>query len=400
MRIGMMADVYKPHISGITNYISLNKHYLESYGHEVFVFTFGDVNHEDDETNIIRSPGLPILDTGYYISLQYTRSARKLLRTMDVVHVHHPFLSGALALRYCRSRGIPIIFTNHTRYDLYTHAYLPGLPEVIGETALQVYMPSFCRACDLVVSPSSGMRDVLHKFGVDSPIVVVPNGVNLSPFRNVFQPMDRSQFGFTAQDVLLIYTGRLGPEKNLPFLLRTFAGTAQSYDHVGLLIVGDGPERDNLQDRAKHMGISARIHFTGMVPYTDIPRYLAAADVFVTASVTEVHPFSLIEAMAAGLPALGIQSPGVGDTIINNETGFLVPEEDLSAFTAKLVRMVTNHAERKRMGERACQAVNAYSIDRTTQMMMEHYKNVTYQANKRRRGLHAHLTRVWTRWFR
>ena len=63
MRIGMMADAYKPHISGITNYIALNKRYLERAGHDVFVFTFGDLDHEDDESRIIRSPGLPLVDT-------------------------------------------------------------------------------------------------------------------------------------------------------------------------------------------------------------------------------------------------------------------------------------------------------------------------------------------------
>ena len=223
MRIGMMADVYKPHISGITNYISLNKQYLEKNGCQVFVFTFGDEDYVDDETNIIRSPGLPLLDTGYYISLRYIQKVRRILNTMDVVHVHHPFLSGSLALRYCRPRGIPIIFTNHTRYDLYAQAYLPNIPDVIGETALQAYLPVFCRSCDLVISPSPGMRTVLQKFGVESPIEVVPNGVELQRFRQPVQPLDSSVLGFEPQNVVLVYVGRIGPEKNLQFLLRAFS---------------------------------------------------------------------------------------------------------------------------------------------------------------------------------
>src|SRR5512145_2167764 len=113
MRIGMMTEVYKPRVSGITNYISLNKKSLEDLGHEVFVFTFGDEDYHDEETNIIRSPGIPLIQTGYYISTHYKREARHLLRTMDIVHVHHPFMSGNLALRYCRPTGIPILFTNH-----------------------------------------------------------------------------------------------------------------------------------------------------------------------------------------------------------------------------------------------------------------------------------------------
>jgi 1,2-diacylglycerol 3-alpha-glucosyltransferase len=215
MRIGMMADVYKPHVSGVTNYIALNKAHLEKMGHQVFVFTFGAGDYIDDEINIVRSPSRPLLDTGYYFSLRYTRSARRLLQTMDVVHVHHPFLSGTLALLYCRQRGIPLIFTNHTRYDLYAQAYLPIMPDVVGNAALQSYMPAFCRSCDMVVSPSPGMRDILEQFGVDVPIEVVPNGVDLKPFQNPGHPMDRLEMGFASGDVILLFVGRMGPEKNL-----------------------------------------------------------------------------------------------------------------------------------------------------------------------------------------
>jgi glycosyltransferase involved in cell wall biosynthesis len=393
MRIGMLADVYKPHISGVTNHIALNKQSLEKAGHEVFVFTFGDEDFEDDEANIIRSPGLPLVDTGFYLSFRYSLAAQKILRTMDVVHVHHPFLSGHLALRYCVPRKIPIAFTNHTRYDLYAQFYLPMIPDVVGESLLQAYLPSFCRSCDLVIAPSAGMRDVLQKIGVDSPIEVLPNGVDLSPIRSVKDPISRSDLGFNLEDVVLIYTGRLGPEKNLPLLLRSFAGTAKAYDHIGLLIVGDGPERDNLEDRVKYMGIADRVHFTGMVPYKDLPRYLAAADAFVTASVTEVHPLSVIEAMAAGLPVLGIESPGVGDTVENEVTGLISPEPDMAIFTALMVRLVTDHECREKMGEAAREKANEYAIERITPVLVEKYERIIRQTSNRKRTLRSWITR-------
>lgn len=395
MRIGMMSDVYKPHVSGITNYISLNKRYLEASGHQVYVFTFGDEDFPDDETHIIRSPGLPLLDTGYYLSLRYSREARKLVSSMDVVHVHHPFLSGSLALRYRFSRGLPIVFTNHTRYDLYAQAYLPGMPDIIGETALQAYMPVFCRSCDMVIAPSPGMREVMQRFGVDVPIQVVPNGVDLAPFQTPCEPVDRAAMGFGPDDVILVYAGRLGPEKNLPFLLRSFSGTAQACEHVKLLIIGDGPERENLEESVRHMGCENRVHFTGMLPYSEIPGCLAMADAFVTASITEVHPLSVIEGMAAGLPILGIQSPGVGDIVRDGETGFLTPEEDMAAFTARMVRLVLDHDQRHRMGENARQASNEYAIERTTQLMSDVYQQTISSAASRKRGFRARMTRWW-----
>ena len=115
MRIGMMADTYKPYVSGVTNYIDLNKRYLEKDGHEVFICTCREPEHEDEDERIVRSSGLPLADTGFFLSLKYSREAKKLLQSMDVVHVHHPFLSGRLALHYCHPARIPIIFTNHTR---------------------------------------------------------------------------------------------------------------------------------------------------------------------------------------------------------------------------------------------------------------------------------------------
>ena len=319
-------------------------------------------------------------------------SWRQDTRTVNL-HIHHPFISGSLAQPYCRRRGIPVVFTNHTRYDLYAQAYLPGMPEVVGERALTTYLPAFCRSCDLVISPSAGMREVMVRYGVDVPIEVVPNGVDLQPFRQPIQPINRSEFGYGPDDVILVYAGRLGPEKNLPFLLRSFAGTAQAYDHVALFLVGDGPERDNLQDRVRHMGLTKRVHFTGMLPYTDVPGYLVMADAFVTASVTEVHPLSVIEAMATGLPVLGIKSPGIGDTIQDGKTGFLVQEEDLASFTAKMVRMVVDHDERRKMGVAARQASETYAIENTVETMLEHYRRVTAGAGGRKRNPRARLTR-------
>lgn len=385
MRIGMMADVYKPHISGITNYIALNKKMLEEMGHEVFIITFGDENFVDDEENVFRSPGLPLVDTGYYLSLSYKKPIRRLLYSMDVVHVHHPFVSGSLALRYCRPRGIPVAFTNHTRYDLYAQAYLPLLPNGVTETMLQAFLPPFCRACDRVIAPSEGLRQVLIRLGVDASIQVLPNGIHLEPFLTPPAVRDRSEFGFNSQDIVLIYVGRLGPEKNLSFLLHSFAGLSQAYDHVKLLLVGDGPERDNLKNQVKEAGLLSRVYLTGLVPYIDLPGYLAIADAFVTASVTEVHPLSLIEAMAAGLPILGIWSPGVGDIIENNVTGYLVTE-DIAAFTAKMARLVTDSEARYAMGKQARQVCKKYDINRTILSTLEVYQAMICEASGHKNG--------------
>ena len=385
MRIGMMADVYKPHVSGITNYISLNKAHLERLGHEVYVFTFGGLDYADEEANIFRSPGIPLLDTGYSLSVAHSRAAEEAIETMDVVHVHHPFVSGTLAVRYCQGRNIPIIFTNHTRYDLYAQVYLPGLALPLAEAAVRSLLPRFCRACAQVVSPSSGMLRVMRELGVEGPVVVAPNGVDLGRFRGTPQPAVRQRLGFDARDVVAVYVGRLGPEKNLGFLLQAFRGAAQAAPDLKLLLVGDGPQRAELEAQSASLGLADRVRFTGMLEYAEVPGCLWAADLFVTASLTEVHPLSLIEAMAAGLPALGIRSPGIEDTLQPGETGWLAGREDLAEFSAWLVRLALEGEARRRMGAQAQAAAEQYAIQRTVQNMLLIYHQARDLAGKRLR---------------
>jgi 1,2-diacylglycerol 3-alpha-glucosyltransferase len=184
---------------------------------------------------------------------------------------------------------------------------------------------------------------------------------------------------------LLVYAGRLATEKNLQFLLQAFAGVAQALDKVHLLVLGGGPKplEIELQQVVTELGLGERVRFTGMIPYEELPSYLLMCDAFVTASVTEVHPLSVIEGMACGLPVMGIQSPGVGDTVDDGETGFL-SEEDLPFFTAKLTRLCMDAPLRKQMGAAARQASTRYAIERTTHMLLQHYERLVYASKPRR----------------
>jgi 1,2-diacylglycerol 3-alpha-glucosyltransferase len=390
MRIGMMADLYKPHLSGVTNYIDVNKAFLERAGHEVYVFTIGDADYQDGEANVVRSPGLPITDTGFHLNLFYSRKAKALLQTMDVVHVHHPLLSGLLSLRYCQPKNIPIVFTNHTRYDIYAQTYAPMLPNAWSWGLLEAYMPPFCAAMDMVISPSPGMAEVLRKFKVEVPITVVPNGVDIDRFKRVDRPLAREDFGFSSEDLLLIYAGRMAPEKNLPLLVQAFSGVAEAIDNVHLLMLGSGPALQELRKLAAASPAAAHIHFLGRVAYEQVPSYLAMCDVFVTPSVSEVHPLSIIEGMAAGLPVLGISSPGVGDTVEDGKTGYLA-SNDPAAFSAKLMRLLLEHDRRRQMARAALHASRRYDINQTGAAVLQHYESLVESHPRHDRGISRRL---------
>ena len=386
-----MVDSYKPYISGITNYVEINKRYLELAGHDVFVFTFGDTDHKDKEPRVIRSPGVPIADSGFYLSMRYSRTAKKLLQTMDIVHVHHPFLSGRLALRYCRPLQIPVIYTNHTRYDLYAQAYLPMMPDEVSHGLLQAYMPSFCKAMDLVITPSAGMERILRQLNVDSHIEVLPNGVDLKSFHSA-KPLSRADFGYSNDDILLVYAGRIALEKNLPFLFESFKGISQAIPNVHLLIIGSGVQQydDEIRSLVNEMQLDNRVRFIGRITYDKLPAYLAMCNIFVTASITEVHPLSVIEGMGAGLPIMGIESVGVGDTVEDGVTGFLATH-DQPAFTAKLTRLCLDLDLRKQMSASARKASSAYAIEHTTKLLLKHYERLVRDSRPRKSSWRTRL---------
>lgn len=168
-------------------------------------------------------------------------------------------------------------------------------------------MPSFCNAVDMVIAPSAGMKKILRQLNVERDVEVVPNGVDLKDFLTA-KPLSRDQFGYAEDDILLVYSGRIALEKNLPFLLKSFAGIAEALPKAQLLLLGSGVQlyEEEIRSLVGELNLSERVRLTGRIAYDQLPAYLAMCDIFVTASVTEVHPLSVIEAMGTGLPVMGI----------------------------------------------------------------------------------------------
>jgi glycosyltransferase involved in cell wall biosynthesis len=115
-----------------------------------------------------------------------------------------------------------------------------------------------------------------------------------------------------------------------------------------------------------------KVVFAGSVEYARIPSYLAAADIFATPSISEVHPLSVMEAMAAGLPVVGIDAPGVADVVVNGFNG-LLSANSLPAFTAHLARVVGDARLRLNLASNARASSDAYDIDRTSGLLLQRY---------------------------
>lgn len=370
MRIGMVTACYKPVINGVTRMVSLYKEHLEAAGHEVTIFTLGEPD-PDDEPGVMRSPGLMLGDYGYYITMRYSNEAQALLQEMDIIHCHHLFMSVEMAHRYGRS---PIVYTNHTRYDLYTGSYI-SLPQPAADAIMRQVWPEFTDYADVVVTPSAGVREVMLEFGVRRPIEVIENGVDLRPFHNPTQPLSKTDLGVPETAVLVTYVGRLSPEKDVDILLEQFAIAKDVVPNLHLMIMGQGSARPDLERLARQLGVANSVHFTGPVAYAQVSNYLAAADLFATASVTEVHPLTVIEAMASGLPVVAVASPGIVDTVINGESGLLTTRPE-GGLAAALVGLASNDARRQQMALAARHTSERYAIHNTVQRTLALYERL------------------------
>ena len=375
MRIGQLTEVYNPVINGVTNCISLHKRVLESWGHKVFVFTLGFEDYEDDEPHVIRSPAIPLSDTGYHLSFLFSRRARRKIRTMDVLHVHHPFIVGRQTVRLGRRYGIPVVYTNHTRYHLQAYFYAPFIPEGLSWTFLEAYLPHFTDQCDLVVVPSVGVKQALRELGVACPVEVIPNGIDVAGFQRPAAPLSKPDLGVSGDATVAVTVGRLGLDKNLPFLLRAFACIAHEAPDLHWVVIGGGPEEPHLLEMAQLRGVASRVHLVGWVPYAELPNWLAIADFFAFASVSESHPLAVLEALAAGLPVLAIPCPGVEDTVVDGHNGLLSPEE-ADAFAAKMARLATDPDLRARLAAGARETCGQYDIRCTSAALLGHYERL------------------------
>lgn len=373
LRIGMFCDMYTPYLSGVTNYIRLYKRRYEELGHEVFVITYGSRDHEDDEPGVIRSPGISWGKTGWQAGAPLSAEAKEIIPGLDIGHLHHPFVAGRVGLAHCRAAGVPVVFTNHTRYDLYSDTYGRFVPRGWRMSALRNYMAKFASEVDLVIAPSPGVQKWLCDFGITCNAVQLSNAVDTQPFMNPSRPCSRSEFGFTDQDIIYVYLGRLSDEKNLGLLMDAFVSAAERDDRVALLLIGDGPSRKMATERAWAHGVGKRVHFAGRTPYEHVPDILASADVFVTASVTEVHPLVIMEGMAAGLPVIGVHSPGVGDIVESGVTGFLT-QEKAPEFAERILDYSRDDELRQRMAKAAKAEAAKYDVRIAADVMIEQYE--------------------------
>jgi len=369
MRIGMFADMYLPHVSGVTNHIRLYRAELERQGHEVLVFTWGDGDHVSDDPGVLRSPSMPYGNPGWNVPLGVAMAG------LDIAHAHHPFASCLAALQL-RSRSVPVVFTNHTRYDLYSDTYASWIPGPVRHGAIRRYLMWLNRRVSLTISPSADVAEWLAGYGATpDKLLAFPNAIDTNAFAHPLMARTKADLGLPEDAFALCYVGRIAHEKNIALLLDAFALAAEKDTRLALVLVGDGPARAECERTADEAGLADRVRFVGMTPYEDVPSILAACDAFATASVSEMYPLVVVEACAAGLPVVGVRSPGVGEIVTHDQSGLLAAES-ASELASAMLAIASDAQLADRLRDGARRVADQHDIGASTRRLVDVYERL------------------------
>lgn len=223
------------------------------------------------------------------------------------------------------------------------------------------------RWSDCLVGVSDATVDELVELGVAQrhKFRTIPIGLDLEPFLAVERADGESfrrEVGAAADDVLAVFVGRLVPIKRVDVLIEAVALARAAGAPIRLAVVGDGELRLDLERRAAELGLADAARFAGF--RTDLPAIAAASDVAVLTSDNEGTPVALVEAAAAGRPAVATAVGGVRE-IVTPETGFVVPAGEAAGMARALARIAEDREARDRMGAAARAHVrDRYSADR------------------------------------
>lgn len=181
-------------------------------------------------------------------------------------------------------------------------------------------------ANELIVPTKKTWDLFKDKYRLDKNIYIIPTGIEIERFYKEKIKKDsvvevRKQLGLNDNDFVLLFVGRLGKEKNVDFLIEAQKDLITKIPNAKLVIIGDGPEREDFYNHAKKLKLLNNVIFTGMVPWEKVPIYYQLADIFVTASTTETQGLTVIEAMAAGVVPVCIDDESFRLTVVDGLNG-------------------------------------------------------------------------------
>lgn len=400
MRIGIFTDTYPPYINGVSTSILMLQHALEKQGHQVFIVT---VNTEkmsykyEDDNKIIRIPGIPTGIYDYRLTGIYPlRIIKKIKKwNLDVIHSHTEFGVGTFARIIAKQFGIPLVHTYHTMYEDYVHYITKGYFDEASKKIVEYLTKFYCdKTTTELIVPTKKTYDLFkQKYKFDRNVHIVPTGIEIERFykeNNNKKEIEklRNDLGFDKDDFVILFVGRIAEEKNINLLLDSQNIINKKYKNCKILIVGDGPDLENLK---KQYSKNKSIVFAGKVPWENIPKYYLLANVFATASTSETQGLTVIEACAASLPPICINDESFTNVVIDDLNGKIFNTK--KEYIKIIENLILNKQTLKRLSNQARISSETYSSKYYASRVLDVYKKAIKNSG-RKKGLFGKIKEI------
>jgi len=380
MNIGIFTDCYLPTKNGVSTAIMQAKNELERRGHKVVAFTVASPGATEQDPGLYRFPSLPF-NAGIELRLAVARQAtidRIVAREqLDLIHTHTELSLGWAGKRAARRACLPLVHTLHTFYSAYRH-YMP-LGRLLPERAISRLLARILAGYDAVVCPSEKGRAYVASCVPAMRTTVIANGVSqerFNPERVTQADRDRARaaLGIEPEDRIILYVGRLAQEKRVLALLAALQPLLAADARSRVVFVGAGPARDGLAAVARAAGHDRQVLLTGPVPWERMVELYAIAHAIATASLSEIHPMTLIEASMCGLPIVARRDVSFVGLVRDGYNGFLVDSD--CAIAGKLAEILQDETKQRSFAHNALTLSGQFTIEAHVDKLEALYRQV------------------------
>ena len=282
----------------------------------------------------------------------------------DIIHAHFVYRPGYIATVLGRILGKPVVITA-AGSDIHQNLYKED--RLFRKRTIDAM-----RWCSKIIALSEFLKKVIDKNGFAKKTCIIPYGFSERELYPMNKDECRIKLYFKKNKKILLFVGNLVPVKGVDILIEAFKQVRHKESDVELFIIGDGPEKNILEQKANKYKIDKVIHFLGSREHKVIPLYINSADVIVQPSRNEGRGVVILEALACGKPVVASRVGGIPETIVSDKLGILVEKENPEALAKGILKALS------RSWDRAYQKnfVKQFTNDRLTEKITKVYDDV------------------------
>ena len=384
MTIALFSDSYLPTKSGIVTVIVQLQEQLKKLGHRVILVTVETTDeYETYDPDIYRVHSVALgLGTDQFVGIPAIHPLIHFLKDakVDLIHCHTEFGIGKAGLRAAHILKIPAICTTHTMWTDFYKYYLT-FGKLISPKIINGIMKKYYGKFDSLIGVSTKARNYFKQPSMlpEMPSVIIPNAIDKEKFQKQHLSQEqilelRHSYGIKDDEIMMLFVGRIGEEKRVFELLQVCQNVIKKNKKLKMIFVGNGPAFEELKEKAAEQIAEKSISMPGFIEWTKVSEYYESADIFVTASLSEMHSMTILEAQLSGLPIVVRRDESYLDSVLDGENGYLTASEE--EMEKRILELAQDKEKRAAFGKRSLEITRRFTIESHIKKTLKVYEEV------------------------